>query len=137
MVEKSQPQGMWPALFDPFFNLGSRIADWLHPASDAASDAAAYHITVELPGVAEADISLDVAGGTLTVSGEKKEEREEKGRDWYFSERQYGRFSRAFRLPEDADEAGIAAAMKDGVLRITVPRGDPPERSRKIEIKRS
>jgi len=121
MVEKSHG-GFWPSLYEPLARAGTRLAEWLSPASEASSDANAYHISVELPGVAEADLSLDAHDGVLTLKGEKKTEREETGETWYFSERQYGAFSRSFRLPNDADAGRVAATLKDGVLSITVPK---------------
>lgn len=122
MVEKSHTSGFWPSLYDPFRQMGARIAEWVAPASEASGEEDVYTITVELPGVAEADIHLSVEDGALTLKGEKRTEREEKGRTWYFSERQYGAFSRSFRLPPDADTGAVAAALKDGVLTITVPK---------------
>ena len=53
MVEKSHTAGLWPSLYEPLRHFGSRVADWLAPASDAKADEAAYRITMELPGVAE------------------------------------------------------------------------------------
>lgn len=122
MVEKNPITSFWPQMFEPFRSFGARIADWLAPASEASSDGAAYRIAMELPGVEEKDIHLGVEGGVVTVKGEKKTEREEKGDTWYFSERQFGSFSRSFRLPEDADAEGVAAVLKDGVLTVTIPR---------------
>lgn len=135
MVESSYAGGFWPTLFDPFRKVGTRLADWLAPASDASSDQDAYRINMELPGVADGDVHLTVANGTVTVSGEKKSSREEKGDTWYFSERQFGSFSRSFRLPADADDGGVAAEMKDGVLTITIPRARPAEsEARRVKI---
>lgn len=92
---------------------------------------------MELPGVAEEDIHLSVEGGVVTVKGEKKTEREEKGDTWYFSERQYGSFARSFRLPADADEAAVNADLKDGVLTITVPRKAPkPKEGKRVPIRK-
>ncbi len=122
MVEKSHTGGFWPSLYDPFRQLGSRVAEWVAPASEASEAGDVYKISVELPGVAEEDVDLSVADGVVTLKGEKKTEREEKGETWFFSERQYGAFSRSFRLPPDADPAGVDAALKDGVLTVTVPR---------------
>lgn len=126
MVESSNNPGMWPSLYQPFRNLGTRLADWLSPASEASSDEEAYRITMELPGVEDSDVDVQVHDGVMTIKGEKKTEREDKGDTWYFSERQYGSFSRSFRLPADADESGVKAEMKDGVLRLTVPKAAPP-----------
>jgi HSP20 family protein len=122
MVEKTPMASFWPQMFEPFRNFGARVAEWMAPASEASSDEAAYRITMELPGVEEKDIQLSVEGGMVTVRGEKRTEREEKSDTWYFSERQYGSFARSFRLPADADEADVKAALKDGVLTVTVPR---------------
>ena len=125
MVEKTAATGFWPSLYDPFRWAGTRMAEWLTPASEASQDDASYRIAMELPGVADEDIHLTVENGVVQLSGEKKSSREEKGETWYFSERQFGSFSRSFRLPEDADGAGVKAEMKDGVLTVTVPKKAP------------
>ncbi len=125
MVETNQTSGFWPSLYAPLRGVGSRIADWLSPASDASSDEDTYRISMELPGVSESDINVTAEAGMLVVSGEKSSEREDKGDTWYFSERQYGSFRRSFRLPVDADDEGVVAHMKDGVLEISVPRKKP------------
>lgn len=123
MVEKSQT-GFWPSVYEPMRNFGQRVADLVAPASDASSNANAYNISIELPGVAEKDIDVSVHDGVVTVTGEKTHEREEKGDTWFFSERQYGSFSRTFRLPTDADGDKIEAHLKDGVLTLSVPKRD-------------
>lgn len=138
MVEKPLSSGFWPSLFEPLRMAGTRLADWLAPASEASAAEDAYRIAMELPGVAETDIHLTVANGLVTVKGEKKSEREEKGDTWFFSERQFGSFSRSFRLPPDADAAGIAAALKDGVLTVTIPKLKPAtgDGARQVQITR-
>ena len=143
MVEKSTEYSRWPSLLDPLYDplrsFGHRVADWLMPASAASSDNSAYSISMELPGVSEDDVELSINNGSLIVRGEKKTESEKKGDTWYFSERQYGAFSRTFQLPEDADGRKTSAAMKDGVLKITVPRVAPEEKDKtqKISISKS
>lgn len=122
MVEKSHTSGLWPALSDPFRAFGTRLSEWIAPLSEASGDENVYKISVELPGVAEEDITLTANDGVLTLKGEKKTEREEKGETWYFSERQYGGFSRSFRLPPDADDEQVNADLKDGVLVVTVAK---------------
>ncbi len=122
MVEKNPISTLWPSLYDPLRQFGTRLAEFLSPAADASSDDDAYRITLELPGVTEDDIHLGVKDGVLTVKGEKSSERSEQGDTWYFTERQYGSFSRAFRLPVDADEGAIKADLRDGVLTVTLPR---------------
>lgn len=143
MVEKNAEYSRWPSLFDPFYDplrsFGHRIADWLKPASAASSDESTYNISMELPGVAEDDVELSLTNGSLIVRGEKKTETEKKGDTWYFSERQYGAFSRTFKLPEDADGANTSASMKDGVLKILVPRiaTHDKDQTQKISIAKS
>ena len=127
MVEKSSLSSLWPALYEPFRLAGSRIADWLSPASEASQDDNGYRISVELPGVAEEDIHLTVEDGMVEVKGEKKTSREEKGETWYFSERQFGSFTRSFRLPADADQAGVRAEVKNGVLTVVIPKKQQSE----------
>ncbi|MBU3261187.1 Hsp20/alpha crystallin family protein [Roseovarius sp. PS-C2] len=136
MVEKSQ-SGFWPSVYEPMLNFGQRVADWLSPASDASASDNAYHITLELPGVSESDIDVSVHDGVVTVKGEKTHEREEKGDTWFFSERQYGAFSRTFRLPADADGDRLEAHLKDGVLSLSVPkRTEATGEAKKVAIKR-
>lgn len=137
MVEKSQTGTFWPSFYEPFRQFGAKVADWLAPASEASSDDKAYRIAIELPGVEEKDIDITVDEGMVTVKGEKRESREEKGETWYFSERQYGSFSRTFRLPADADGSKVSAELKDGVLVLNVARTAPEAaRSRKVAIGR-
>lgn len=135
MVQSNQSGSLWPQLYAPFGAMGTRLKDWLSPASDASSSDNVYRISVELPGVSEDDIDLNAENGVLTLSGEKSESREDKGDTWYFSERQYGSFRRSFRLPDDAVAEKAEAHVKDGVLEITVPRR-PAEtaQSKKIAI---
>ena len=138
MVEKTPMSTLWPSLYEPFRQFGSRLAELMAPAAEASSSDERYRISMELPGVAEEDIELTVEDHVVTVRGEKKTEREEKGDTWFFSERQYGGFTRSFRLPPDADESGVTADLRDGVLTVTVPRTDPAktQSSKRVPISR-
>jgi HSP20 family protein len=137
MVEKTQT-GLWPSLYDPFRTWGQKLTEFLSPASDAKLEDDHYRITIELPGVDEKDMELTVHDRVVTVQGEKRTEREETGDTWYFSERQYGSFSRSFRLPPDADETAVDADLKDGVLTVLVPRSEPKHSgAKKVEIKKT
>jgi HSP20 family protein len=139
MIEKSQTSSFWPSFYEPLRQLGGRLAEWVAPASEASSDDKVYRIAVELPGVKEKDIDITVDDGLVTIKGEKKESREEKGETWYFSERQYGSFSRSFRLPAEADPDKIEADLKDGVLTLSVAKVAPEAlaKSRRIPISKS
>jgi HSP20 family protein len=91
-------------------------------------------ITAELPGLDEKDVSLEIANGVLSISGEKKSESEDKARR--FSERYYGRFERRIPL-QDVDEDKVSAAFKNGVLTITVPKSAEAKNVRRIAINRN
>ena len=137
MVEKSHTSGFWPSLYDPVRQMGKRLSEWLAPASEASGDDNCYRITIELPGVPEDNIHLTVEDGTVILSGEKQTVREEHGETWYFSERQYGSFSRSFRLPPDAKSDAIDAHLKDGVLTVTIPKTTPKQNgTEKVQIRK-
>src|SRR4051794_24858459 len=92
-------------------------------------------ITAELPGLDEKDVSLEIANGVLSISGEKKSESEDKARR--FSERYYGRFERRIPL-DDVDEDKVSAAFKNGVLTITMPKSaEAKSNVRRIAINRN
>ena len=112
-------------------------AEFFAPRSEAATTEDAYEIAVELPGVGDSDVNVEVHQGVLTISGEKKSSREESGKNFYFSERTYGRFSRAFRLPADANPETAQAEHKDGVLTVRIAKLVPKAPDvRKISVKR-
>ena len=136
MVETTDTTGNWPGLYEPFRNIGRRVADWFAPSSDASSMDDCYEINVELPGVESEDIDLSLNGNRLTVRGEKHIEREDKGRNYYFSERVNGTFQRTFLLPPDADGESIEANYENGVLNLKIAKqitAKPEEK--KISIK--
>jgi len=127
MIEKTPhiPTGQeswWPHVVDPLRQLGAKIANFFTPTADAAALDEAYEVNLELPGVAEEDIEIEVRDGVMTVKGEKRSSRETEGRHFYFSERTYGAFQRAFRLPADVDEDRIEAHAEKGVLHVLMPK---------------
>jgi HSP20 family protein len=76
-----------------------------------------------------------VSGNTLVLKGEKRQEKEEKDKNYYFSERAYGSFRRAFELPASVDHTKIAADFSKGVLTITLPKTPDAQKQKKIEVK--
>ncbi len=94
----------------------------LKPRADLSATDTEYQLTVEIPGINERDVSLDISGNTLTIRGEKRQEKEEKAKDYYRIERSYGSFQRVLSLPEDVDQDTIKATFKNGVLTVTMPR---------------
>lgn len=106
-----------PRLSDePFF-----VADW-SPAVDIQESEKAYAVKVDLPDVKKEDIKVEMHNGTLTIEGERKQEKEEKGQKFHRIERQYGTFIRRFTMPTEIDEAKVEAEFRDGVLHVTVPK---------------
>jgi HSP20 family protein len=106
------------------------------PTLDLSATDKEYTLTVEIPGVDEKDVNLEMVNDTLTVRGEKKQEKEEKDKDYYRVERSYGSFQRVLSLPDDVDQQGVKAVFKRGVLTISMPRKALPQPDiRKIEIK--
>lgn len=95
----------------------------LRPSVDVASTDKEYTISIEVPGVDEKDVKLELSqDGTLTVYGEKKREKEHKDKNFYRVERSFGSFERILSLPADADSDGINATFSNGVLTISCPR---------------
>lgn len=94
----------------------------LMPSVDVRESDGKIVVEAEMPGLDEKDVDVTLRDGVLRIKGEKKSEREEKKDDYHLSERSYGRYERAFRLPDDIDEDRISAELKNGVLHITVPK---------------
>lgn len=101
---------------EPFF-----MADWA-PAVDIRETEKHFAVKVDLPDVKKEDIKVEMHDGVLTVQGERKQEKEEKGDRFHRIERQYGTFVRRFTMPTQVDEAKVMADFKDGVLNITLPK---------------
>jgi HSP20 family protein len=109
------------------------VTEW-SPLVDIAEDEKEYLIKVELPEVQKDDVKVTVENGTLTLRGERKAEKEEKGRKFHRMERFYGRFERSFSIPEDADGGNVKAEYKDGVLRVHLAKSEKAA-PKQIEIK--
>ena len=92
------------------------------PAVDVVENDKGYEITAELPGLDEKNVEVKVANGMLTIRGEKKEEKEEKRKDYFVSERRFGSFERRFQIPPGTDVGKIEATFKNGVLKIALPK---------------
>lgn len=91
-------------------------------------------VKAELPGMKPDDIAVSVQGNTLSVSGEKRDETEEKKEGYYHSERRFGSFRRDLVLPADVDSEKVDAAYKEGVLTITMPKTEAAK-AKTVEVK--
>ena len=110
----------------------------LKPQVDVGATDKEYSITVEVPGVSEKDVNIEVSNNTMTIRGEKKQEKEENNKNYYRVERSYGSFQRVLSLPEDVDQEEIKATFKNGILSIRMPRKALPKSDvKQIEVKRT
>ena len=109
------------------------VAEW-SPLVDIVESEKEYLIKAELPEMRKEDVRLTVENEVLTISGERKFEKEEKGRKHHRIERAYGSFMRSFSLPEGADGSKVTADYKDGVLHVHLPKSEKAK-PKSIEIK--
>jgi len=109
------PKIEWPTLTGT--DTESAIAKF-----DLSENEKSVKVVVDIPGVDEKDVEVLVRDGVLTIKGKKQSEGEEEGEDFYISERSFGSFSRAFRLPDGVDEQAVAASFDKGVLTVTLPK---------------
>jgi HSP20 family protein len=93
-----------------------------------------YEVMVELPGMKPEEFHVEFRKGELWITGERKEEKEEKGKTWHRMERRYGEFRRVFRLPLAVEEEKVTAEYKEGILRVTVPKL-AEAKPRRVEVK--
>jgi HSP20 family protein len=106
------------------------------PAVDIVEKDNAFEITADLPGMDEKTVEVQVANGNLTIKGEKKEEKEEKKKDFYLQERHFGSFERSFSVPDGVDADKIEANFKKGVLTVTLPKKPEAQKpAKKIDVK--
>ena len=120
------------ALRDEFDDLFNRLSSdwdggkWLSreycPACDLSETADAFQIRMDVPGIKPDDITVQVAGDSVQISGERKEEKEDKEKTWHRMERHSGSFSQTLRLPGAVNEDKVQAEFHDGILTITLPK---------------
>jgi HSP20 family protein len=128
-------------IFDDFFR-GFDVAPFgmerfgaFSPSVDVKEDEKEMLIKAELPGLDEKDVEVTLTDGTLTIKGEKKEEKEDRGKHYYRMERSYGAFNRVVALPEGLDTDRANASFKNGVLNISLPKTEEATKNvKKITI---
>jgi HSP20 family protein len=119
------PMGRWESAF------GISV-----PATDLVEKDKGYELSAEMPGLDASNVDVSVSGNVLTIKGEKKEEKEEKGKNTYLSERRYGAFQRSFQLPEGVDKEKIEAKFENGVLTVAMPKtAEAVKEEKKITVK--
>jgi len=129
------------ALMDNFFrsmnfDLFEKRPGTFSPSIDIMDTGKEVVVTAELPGVDEDNIDISITKDTLTIKGEKKAEKEEKGKDFHLVERSYGSFIRTIPLPVDVETEKVGATYKKGVLTIKLPKTEKAlKETKKIPIK--
>ena len=109
------------------------VAEWA-PLVDISEDDKEYLIKAELPEVKKEDVKVTAEEGTLTITGERKFEKEEKGKRYHRVERSYGSFERNFSLPDDASPAKVSAEFKDGLLTVHLTKTEKTK-PQQVEVK--
>lgn len=109
------------------------VADWT-PTVDISETDGEYQIKAEIPDVKKEDVKVTLEDGVLTIQGERKQEKEEKGKKYHRVERSYGSFVRSFSLPDLIDEEKVKAEFKDGVLNLHLPKSEKAK-PKAIEVK--
>jgi HSP20 family protein len=117
-----------------FFEDEGWLGDIMKPSVDMAETDGVIEVTMDIPGVDPKEIDIQVSGNMLTISGEKKEEKEEKGKTFHRVERRYGSFSRSMTLPCPVNEDKVGAECHEGVLKVTLPKTEE-SKTRKIKVK--
>ena len=122
--------GRWPRVFDE----GNKALDWA-PSVDISETDAEYLIRASLPAVKKEDVSITLDDGLLTIRGERRQKTEDKKERLHRVETVYGKFSRSFTLPDNADAANIRAESKDGVITVHVAKSKvEPKKPTEIKV---
>jgi HSP20 family protein len=112
---------------------GRMVVEW-SPSADISETEKEYLIRAELPAVKKEDVKVTLDDGMITISGERRYEKEDKTEKFHRVESFQGSFSRSFSLPEDVDTAGIRADSKDGVLTVHLPKKEQ-KKAKPVEVK--
>lgn len=123
----------WPEMAPSTAPKALRAFDHV-PKVEVKENGKAYTVTIELPGLDEKDVKVQIEDDVLTISGEKKVEQTDD--KMHYTERSYGSFTRAFTLPVDADRDGISAKFAKGVLELEIAKtANPPAQVKQVAIK--
>jgi HSP20 family protein len=122
-----------PARFDVPWDRRGGEAAWL-PSLEIVERGGKLVIRADVPGLTKDDVKVEIRDDALTIEGERRQEREEKRKGVYRSERSYGRFYREVPLPEGTDVAQAKASFKNGVLEVTIPAPPRAEKGRRVPV---
>lgn len=125
-----------PGIFDDLFDAVSRYDEVKNqPAYNIKETAKDYQIEMAAPGFEKKNFNVDVNNHTLTISAERKEEKEDKGEEYYRRDFSVCNFKRSFELPDNVDEEHIQARYDKGIMNVVIPKTNPREEvNRKVNI---
>ena len=136
MVERSQTAGWLPSLYEPIKKAGREDCQLVCPKGGRLGYAGGLRDYDGTSGVSAEDIDVAVQDGNIVVTGEKRFEQEETGKNYFFSEREYGAFQRVFRIPADGEQDAIDAEFRNGVLLVRIPKARADTSApRKIDVR--
>jgi len=134
-LERVFHEPMWPSLHWPSLRTRPAVEAAWYPEIDVFEKDSRLVTKIDLPGMKKEDVKVEVTDGHLAISGERQRETEEKGKEFYRCEREYGSFHRAVLLPEGVKLEDVKATFADGVLEVSVPLPAKPEaKARTVEI---
>ncbi len=148
MLVKYRTYPVFKAPFDEFSKFDSMIDKFFRggvvddgtffssytPAVNVAENENTYVVDVELPGISKDEVKITMHENVLTIEGEKKAEREEKGKNYHRVERSFGKFQRSFTLPKNVKSDAIEAEFTNGVLSVSIPKAEEVK-AKQIEVK--
>ena len=118
--------------FDDFPATAQEFSSTYHPRIDIYEDDKKIYFEAEVPGISKKDLNISVHDNVLTVTGEKKKELEQKGKNFFRSERSYGSFTRSFTLPDEVNTEKIEAKFNDGILKIEIEKAAPKKPEQRV-----
>lgn len=126
-------RNLWDRIFEDWSpEVLEKEKTWM-PAFDISENDKEYTLTAEMPGIDPKELDITLSDGVLTVKGEKKQEKEEKGENYHRIERSYGSFQRSFHIPEKVKTEKVDATYKDGVLKLKLEKDEKNE-TKKITV---
>ena len=132
---QSEMNRLFNTVFDGPAPSGATMRRWM-PPMDLVESGEDFVLRADLPGMSEEDVKIELEDSTLTISGERKAEHEQREKGWHRIERSFGRFSRSLTLPDGVDPDRIEASFNHGVLDVRIPK--PEQRKpRRIAISSS
>ena len=112
------------------------LPSFFRPDIDLEEDDEQFVVIADVPGIRKEELDISITGNVVTIKGERKEESEKEGKNFYHAERWAGGFTRVIELPGEVDASKVKASVKDGILELTIPKSDSAKPKQiKVDIK--